>query len=437
MSALRPTISVFARTLSSTTAAEVDRLLTHVTAQLAPLNVVPEFHKYTQDMLTAADIHIPPKAPQYHMCLLATGGTENLCLQYCSLIHKRQPERPLLILTHPNMNSFAAGLETKAKLLYDSRPAYLFHLPDKSEMESLFKVLRARESLVQEGKHVGIIGVPSEWLVASDLSTIGTKTDVWGIRIMEEIIDWQELLAIYKSIPDNDPEVAEIAKYYAARHVAACTSCCGGEIAEKPIRDNAKLAAALKRLAAKYGLYGLTIRCFDLIAHSITGCLAVSYMNDEGIPSACEGDIPALITMMLAHHISGKPSFMANPIHYEGKRLTLAHCTIPTKITSKYSLRTHFESGQGVAIQADVMGEGEKWTVSRANLWENDMHTEDIIMRNVVNKSEHRCRTQVEAEFSSEDALRDFVEHASGNHHILTPGAISRPLKLYKKLFVH
>ena len=436
MNVLKPNIAVFAKCLHSGVPAMVNKLMGDVASQLAPLNVVPQFSLYKQDYLTPADLPTTSRFTQYHMCLLATGGTENLCLQYATMLHKRSPEKPILILTHPNMNSFAAGLEAKAKLLYESKPAYMFHLPDTTQVNSLFNVLKARESLTQEGKHVGIIGQPSDWLVASDLSTIGTKTDVWGIKILEDIIEWQELLSIYQSIPQHDPDVAEVTKYFEGRQVA-CLSCPAERIQTKPIQDGARLAVALKKLVAKYSLHGLTLRCFDLIAHEITGCLAVSYLNDAGIPSACEGDIPSLITMMLAYYTSGTPSFMANPIHYEGKKLTLAHCTIPTKMVSQYQLRTHFESNKGVSIQADVANEGMPWTISRANLWENDIHTKETIVRNVACKSEHRCRTQVEAEFPSEDELRKFVEKTSGNHHILTAGSWAKAFKLYKKLFIH
>eukprot|EP01022_Parablepharisma_sp_SALTPOND_P014816 TRINITY_DN2059_c0_g1_i1.p1 TRINITY_DN2059_c0_g1~~TRINITY_DN2059_c0_g1_i1.p1 ORF type:complete len:442 (-),score=35.91 TRINITY_DN2059_c0_g1_i1:56-1381(-) len=435
ISTLKPTISVFVRAASPSVDQLVDKLLVGIKSTFSPLNVVPQFNLYRQEHLSPTDLPPTHRTSQYHICLMATGGTEGLCLEYASLVHKRSPEKPIIILTHPDMNSFAAGLEAKAKLTYESKPVHLFHIPDFTEIDTLFKVLRARENLTQEGKQVGIIGEPSEWLVASNLETIGTKTEVWGIRIMDDIIDWKELLETYKSIPENTPEVNEVAKYFADRH-CDCLGCVPERIEEKPIRDNSRLCVALKQLSAKYNLHGLTLRCFDLIAHNITGCLAVSYLNDIGIPSACEGDIPSMITMMLAHSVSGLPSFMANPIHYEGKKLSLAHCTIPTKMTQKYSLRTHFESGKGMSIQGDVTNADKPWTLSRANLWENEINCEEVMVQNVTFKSEHRCRTQVEAEFSSEERLRQFIQKMSGNHHILTAGSWKKPLELYKKLFV-
>ena len=200
--------------------------------------------------------------------------------------------------------------------------------------------------------------------------------------------------------------------------------------------DNSRFCVAMQKIVEQYGLLGLTVRCFDLIPKNITGCLAVSYLNDMGIPSACEGDIPAMITMMLAQSIAGIPSFMANPIHYTGKTLTLAHCTIPTKMTLNSCLMTHFESGKGASNQANLKNVNRPWTLSRANLWENSISCEEVIARNIKVKSDQCCRTQVNAEFTTGKQLLSYLKTLSGNHQIMTEGTWAREFKLYEELFL-
>jgi len=433
---LKLKIPVFASLLKSEARPMVDDLLLELRTKFKTMNVEPEFHIYTKPHIVPSDFPALHRSAQYNLCFIATGGTESLCVEYASLLHKRAPEKPIILLSHPYMNSLAAGLEARCKLVYETKPAYLFHTTDHQEMQNLFSVLRARDYLTQEGKKVGIIGHPSDWLVASDLETIGSKSEVWGIKIHEEIISLKEVTKLYDSIPNNSSEVENIVRYFLAQD-AKLAATRPGDSTNRWLWDNARFCVALSKVVKQYDLFGLTLRCFDLINGNITGCLAVSYLNDMGIPSACEGDIPALITMMLSHSVSGSPSFMANPIHYRGKHLTLAHCTIPTKMTMHVKLMTHFESGQGAAIQADLRNPDKPWTISRANLWDNVMNCEEVIARNIEAKSDRSCRTQVEAEFKSEELLLKYLGKASGNHQILTEGSWVKTFQLYKKLFIH
>ena len=43
------------------------------------------------------------------------------------------------------------------------------------------------------------------------------------------------------------------------------------------------------------------VRCFDLVTDlRTTGCLALSWLLDQGVVAGCEGDIPATLTMVWA-----------------------------------------------------------------------------------------------------------------------------------------
>ena len=241
---------------------------------------------------------------------------------------------------------------------------------------------------------------------------------------------------IYESLPKNSSDVEQVVRYFISQD-AGLAATRPTDAKNEWIWNNARFCVALKKIIDDYHLFGLTLRCFDLIEKKITGCLSLSYLNDIGVPAACEGDIPAMITMMLAHSITGQPSFMANPVHYNGKVMTLAHCTIPTKMTTHVKLRTHFESGTGASIQADLKNPDKPWTLSRANLWENVMNCEEVVARNIETKSERRCRTQVQLEFKDEERLINYVHNLSGNHQILTEGPWVKTFQLYKQLFIH
>ncbi len=110
----------------------------------------------------------------------------------------------------------------------------------------------------------------------------------------------------------------------------------------------------LKALAESRRLDALTLRCFDLVTGlGATGCYALSRLADEGLDSGCEGDIPSIIGLCWLKALSGRPAWMANPSDVEmGEkcRILLAHCTVPRTMLDSYGVRSHFESGLGVAI---------------------------------------------------------------------------------------
>eukprot|EP00826_Nyctotherus_ovalis_P009692 TRINITY_DN12567_c0_g1_i1.p1 TRINITY_DN12567_c0_g1~~TRINITY_DN12567_c0_g1_i1.p1 ORF type:complete len:334 (-),score=70.10 TRINITY_DN12567_c0_g1_i1:387-1388(-) len=297
---LKLKIPVFASLFKPAATAMVNDLLVELKAKFLAMDVEPKFAVHTQPHVLPTDFPDLHHSTQYNLCLIATGGTESMCVEYASLLHKRAPEKPIILLSHPYMNSLAAGLEARCKLVYETKPAYLLHTTDQQEMRTLFTVLRARDQLAQEGKKIGIIGHPSDWRVASDLETIGSKNEVWGIKIHEDIISLKEVTKTCSSIPHSSPEVEGMVRYFLSLD-AKLASSKAGDSGNLWLWDNARFCVALAQIVKRYDLFGITLHCFDLIKSRIISCLAVSYLNNVGIPAACEGDIPALVTMMLSH----------------------------------------------------------------------------------------------------------------------------------------
>ena len=119
----------------------------------------------------------------------------------------------------------------------------------------------------------------------------------------------------------------------------------------------------LKQIVEKYNLTGVTTRCFDLLTSlKSTACLALANLNDEKITATCEGDIMSMITMRIASLVGDGYAFQANPsrIDIKNNSMLIAHCTIPTKMTTSYKLDTHFESGIGVAIKGELKNKDVK-----------------------------------------------------------------------------
>ena len=142
-------------------------------------------------------------------------------------------------------------------------------------------------------------------------------------------------------------------------------------------------------------------------------------LNDDGILSGCEGDVPALLTMAMIYCLYGTPSFMANPsdINVAEKKVTYAHCTCPLSMCAEYRLDTHFESGQGIGI-AGTFRHDEVTAVRIHPTLGSLLAIEGKILETPRDK--HMCRTQIVVAF--EEEISKMIDRPFGNHLIFTYG---------------
>jgi L-fucose isomerase-like protein len=187
------------------------------------------------------------------------------------------------------------------------------------------------------------------------------------------------------------------------------------------IVDGIKRAEYLDRvirdIVKKNKIDFLTLKCFDIIEPlNVTGCFAVAKLNDDMILSSCEGDIPSLLSMIIIAGYTGEPSFMANPseIDFEKNEITFAHCTIPTRLTKKYEITTHFETGKEVGIMGDV--DGSRFAIFKID---GELNRYNLFSGVKIDKKwrDGLCRTQVTIEL--EQPVKKFIEDPIGNHVIL------------------
>ena len=307
------------------------------------------------------------------------------------------------LLTSGKSNSLAASLEIlsylrqqglKGEVLHGSA-AYL-----QERIHTLETVAAARKKLA--GTRIGVIGQPSDWLISSHADPMAVMDRI-GAKIVE--VPMEELLhEIAGQAGDDAP-------------------------ADEPMADNVRksypgatqIYHALQVLVDKYELGAFTLRCFDLLtAVGNTGCLALASFNAEGIPASCEGDVPALLSMMIAQALTGCTGFQANParIDVESGQMLFAHCTVPFNMVENWQYDTHFESGIGVGIHGNLP-EGPVTVFKVDGKLGRHFAAEGTLLRNQY--EDNLCRTQVVLQLKPEDA-RYFLTDPIGNHHIILPG---------------
>ena len=276
---------------------------------------------------------VPASKDLPNLFFIQTGGSE-IFFKGC---YEDYPE-PYCLLVQGRRNSLAAALEIKSYLDSKGKRSLLIAGDPKSMFEQIQNYARffAAERALK-GMKLGVIGTPSDWLIASNVDYEEAKKRL-GIEIIN--IPMQEFLAFYDEhvLPSDDVYQSFLKKTKK----------------EGDLTQSLYVYTALKRICEKHGLSGFTLRCFDLLtSRHMTSCLSFGILNDEGIVATCEGDVPAMITMALCKALLGLPSFMANPaeIDVKGRSALFAHCTCPFSMTKSFTLGTHFESGIGFGVR--------------------------------------------------------------------------------------
>jgi L-fucose isomerase-like protein len=102
---------------------------------------------------------------------IVTGGTERQLLDLKILREAKIKKEPVFIIAHPTQNSLPASLEALARFQQDGIHGEIFYLKNIDDEKGLIQIvdtvsnLEVRQSLAES--RIGLVGDPSDWLVAS------------------------------------------------------------------------------------------------------------------------------------------------------------------------------------------------------------------------------------------------------------------------------
>lgn len=327
--------------------------------------------------------------------MIATGGTENLF----RAIWSSGALKTTTMIADGRNNSLAAALEILSYLTENGEEGRIVH----GTNEEIVKVImdnivetRQGSSLSFIGTKIGLFGQPSDWLIASGVDYDYLR-EYYGIKTV--FIDLQRLINEIGRSEKSDMLAAD------------------------------KTYSSIKKICQEERLDAMTIRCFDIVkACNTTSCLALAKLNDEGVVAGCEGDMQTLMTMLLAKKLCNEPAFMANPSILTDKTSMFAHCTVPLSMCYKTTMRTHFESGIGVAVQGDLPLTDYtimKWGGRRLDKM---FVTEAKAIKNEY--SNHFCRTQITFDINLKPYL---LNHSIGNHHVIIKGRHAAEIRKFMR----
>ncbi len=267
---------------------------------------------------------------------IASGGSEQTFRRHYPAL-----ARPVILLADGKHNSLPAALEIADWVRRQGERAEIVHGSAAfivGRLRELARFQRARQALAGR---IGVIGEPSDWLIASVVDRAAVR-ERWGTEFidipLDEVTGHSAAEAIARPSPLNSsPEANALERRRR-----------GGGAGRRR-----GWSPALQAIFARHRLQAATLRCFSLIETlGTSGCLALSLLNDQGLVCGCEGDVPAVFSMLLVFALTGEAPFMANPasVDTESNQVVLAHCTVPRRAVDSYTLQTHFETGLGVAL---------------------------------------------------------------------------------------
>jgi L-fucose isomerase-like protein len=364
--------------------------------------------RFMQQLLPPETFMMTDQKPD--IILFMSGGSERRAISLT------EPGHPVLLLSIPGNNAYAAATEVMAWMVENNRNALLSDALEafKTGLTERWKqVINTWRSLL--GKKAGLIGSVSDWLVASEVPAERFR-QVFGITL--ETIPWNNL-----------PDYRELEPDPALLHRFKGNQSAG-------LADASRVLALLRQLIGMDGLSAIAVECFSLVQkRQVTACLALAQLNTEGLVAACEGDLASMAGMMLLKAVTGSVPWMANTTGIYGNRLLLSHCTVAFNLVNHVDLATHYETDLSLAVKGIVSA--SEVTLFR---FSGSLDKAFIAEGRVTSHPDlkNACRTQVEIELPA-TAVALLRNQPLGNHLIMAPGNYAEILRLacrYKGILV-
>jgi hypothetical protein len=249
------------------------------------------------------------------------------------------------------------------------------YIPDNDlGMPEIITLLRARKIF----KGTKIL-YPTDWGFPSVASLTGINEpekliDRYGIELVK--ITYNELASEMDKL-QQDKQAIGMADELAGEMYENADHC---YLEKKYVASSMLLYLAVINLMNQYGCNAFTIECFEFCASrlpekwNISPCLIHTMFKDTGIPSACEGDLGALLAMQMLMTVSGKSPHMGNMFARENDTLEVNHSVPGIKMNGfdkpglPYQLGRFVSCGWGTKAVVDFMQNDEKKvTVARMN----------------------------------------------------------------------
>lgn len=322
----------------------------------------PVYMEYSEDFLIRPEelAKLEPDSNKTDIYIIA-GRMPN----YTSSVIAEVFKKPIVIL-----GGFFTAVDAVASL--NARGFEGHTVFDIQHIHHLFSLLKTRK-VFQQTKILIVTdrGLPP--IPVASCMDVSMLKEKFGIE--SHFVSYREFANEMEEVLGN-PEWSGKAEHGAAQLIKNAEQT---HIDKQYVKRSFEFYYAVKNLMQKYACNAFTVECFELCAsrlaekYTITPCLVHTLLKDEGIASACEGDLNALLSMRLLMSAANRSSFMGNPMAYSEDQISLNHSVPGIKMAGydkpdlPYDLRHFVESGWGAKAMIDFTRLEEK-TVTLARM---------------------------------------------------------------------
>lgn len=368
---------------------------------------------------------------------LAAAGLDGLViisgtfhLGHLALILAREVARPVLLWAFPELpydggkirlNS-VCGVNLNASNLYKAGLGpYDYHVGGEID-EVWIDAVRIRAALARA--RVGLIGGHAHGFYNIEPRSL----DIFnGLGAM--VIQYQ-LTELFDE-PVTDKAGREHEEY--AKKLYDCR-----ELSAEQLKKTGRLAAAIKSFMATRSLDAIAVRCWPEFAatYGVSPCAAMSLVQDEGLLTACEGDVELALSMIALRALGDEAPFSADlsQVDFEEQSALLWHCGVAPCLLwdgrSERTLDTYFAGGKGVTA-GFVLKEGD-FTAARIDFARGKFRLLSIVGESVGMDKELKG-TYARVKFESEvaDVFETIVYNGFAHHVAMGYGSYRLALDRY------
>lgn len=267
--------------------------------------------------------------------------------------------------------------------------------------------------LLVAGKPSGYL---SKWDITNDLSLAERKLEVSFREIPKS-----RLLENYTFLAENE----RVEAFRLAEKLIQGALKIETQVPKEEVEKATRLYVVMRRILKEDIGDAVTIVCGKWAEKDLpVPCVALMLFQEEGVPAACQGDIDALLTMILLKRATGLPTFMGGAIKTRG-RLGISHCVLPrTMLGPNTEFQPYYISDYHGRKKSPTIGTiipvGQKVTIARLT-----QNLERLLLATGKVRScrdlQSRCRNTVIIEVPDREHILRAVKGIQ-NHYVLACG---------------
>jgi L-fucose isomerase-like protein len=311
---------------------------------------------------------------------------------------------------------------------------------DYADLNYFLSLLRVRKALQQTRLLVAMKGNLLTSGVVSGISDLEGLKERLGVGSV--LVNSDDILGAMRKLSAEELEEAEqLTDRLLANSEEASMNA-------DDLLPSVKFYVAARQTLERYEANAFTIPCFEVCASQVMEqervafCLTHTLLKDEGIPSACEGDINVLMAMAVLMYLSRRSAHMGNVmVHDRAKNIIGVHHDVPgLKMNGfdepdlPYAVVNFTQGGWGGTIRYDISRDiGRPVTIARFNPQATKLLVASGEVTGCAGYTEVGCSLRYEMKVADADEFYE-LHQDFGHHFGLVLGDYAESLKDLGKL---